>query len=68
MDNVRPALMEICSHQIVSGYKFLADDEVEIRFSDDKYNDLIIPLSPKMTNDNLLTVFYYYLHNFKGAC
>ncbi|MFT3738880.1 MAG: hypothetical protein QM786_08985 [Breznakibacter sp.] len=68
MENLRYALDEICKHQTVAGYKFLPDDEVEIRFVDDSYNDLIIPISPKMTIDHMLTVFYYYIKNFRGAC
>jgi hypothetical protein len=68
METVKSALMEICRHDVVAGYKFLQDDEVEIRFMDEAYQDLIIPINPQMTHDNLLTVFYYYLQNFKGAC
>lgn len=68
MDSMKVALDEICRHQTVAGYKFLPENEVEIRFLDESYNDLIIPLNAKMTCDNLLTVFYYYVQNFRGAC
>ena len=68
METVKSALMEICSNDVVAGYKFLQDDEVEIMFMDTSYQDLIIPITPQMTHDNLLTVFYYYINNFRGAC
>jgi hypothetical protein len=67
MNSVRCALDEICTHQKVAGYKMLDSDELEIRFADETYNDLIIPLTPKMNNEYLLTVFYYYMQNFQGC-
>lgn len=55
----------IKTHDLVSSLNILRDEELEIKFVEG-YNDLIIPLSPEMTNDNLMTVFYYYIENFKG--
>jgi hypothetical protein len=66
MNSVQFALDEICTHQKVAGYKMLESEELEIRFADETYNDLIIPLSPSMSNEYLLTVFYYYVKNFQG--
>jgi hypothetical protein len=55
----------IKTHDLVSSLNILRDEELEIKFVEG-YNDLIIPLSPEMTTDNLMTVFYYYIENYKG--
>lgn len=65
MDYVRNAIDEIRTHHKVSGYKFINNDELEIHFVEN-YKDLIIPISPQMNYDNILTVFYYYVANYRG--
>jgi hypothetical protein len=65
MNYVQLALNEIGAHNKVSGYRLLNNEEIEICFNEN-YRDLIIPITPKMNNDNLLTVFYYYVANYKG--
>ena len=65
MDMIRSVLDEIKMHHRVAGYKILSSDELEISFIGN-YRDLIIPITPKMSQDNILTVFYYYIANFGG--
>lgn len=65
MDLVKSAIEEIRSHHKVAGYRLQGENELEINFNGN-YKDLVIPLSPKMDYDKILTVFYYYVANFWG--
>ncbi|MBN2166211.1 MAG: hypothetical protein JW717_08045 [Marinilabiliaceae bacterium] len=65
MDFAQSAIEEIRNHYRVAGYRLHNQDELEINFLGD-YKDLIIPLSPQMNPDNILTVFYYYIANYGG--
>ncbi len=57
-------LKAIKGHDLVSSLNLIDEDEIEIKFIDG-YSDLIISLKPEMTTDHLMTVFYYYIENFK---
>lgn len=57
-------LIEIRAHDLVSSLNVIANQELEIRFVNG-YGNLIISLKPEMTFDHLMTVFYYYIENYK---
>lgn len=57
-------LTAIRAHDLVSSLNVIANQELEIRFVNG-YGNLIISLKPEMTFDHLMTVFYYYIENYK---
>ncbi|MBN2743241.1 hypothetical protein [Breznakibacter xylanolyticus] len=57
-------LKGIRSHELVASLEMTDEQELEIKFAQG-YGDLIIPIDPEMTSDHLMTVFYYYLENYK---
>lgn len=65
MELLGKVLEEIRLNRKVAGYRLLTNNELEIHFVD-SYKNLIIPIDSKMNHDNVLTVFYYYLENYKG--
>jgi hypothetical protein len=57
-------LTAIRAHDLVSSLNVIANQELEIKFING-YDNLIISLKPGMTFDHLMTVFYYYVENYK---